>query len=112
MVCFLRPPFKHGVCAQAFASFPPLRTVHATFVANLYTRAVYKFCRLLRICVRELAAQGRKEGPSFLFFFRAREELSRIFSKVIRARRASGAREDDILQCFIDSRYEKARHHL
>jgi hypothetical protein len=28
---------------------------------------------------------------------------------VIRARRASGAREDDILQCFIDSRYEKAR---
>ncbi len=40
---------------------------------------------------------------------RAREELSRIFSKVIRARRASGAREDDILQCFIDSRYEKAR---
>ncbi|KAK9831328.1 hypothetical protein WJX81_002868 [Elliptochloris bilobata] len=38
---------------------------------------------------------------------RAREELSRIFSKVIRARRASGAREDDILQCFIDSRYEK-----
>ena len=41
---------------------------------------------------------------------RAREELSRIFSKVIRARRASGAREDDILQCFIDSRYEKARH--
>ena len=40
---------------------------------------------------------------------RAREELARIFSQVIRARRASGACEDDILQCFIDSRYDKAR---
>jgi hypothetical protein len=39
---------------------------------------------------------------------RARQELARIFSRIIRSRRASAAHEDDILQCFIDSRYEKA----
>ena len=40
---------------------------------------------------------------------RAREQLAKIFGQVIGARRASGAREDDILQCFIDARYDKAR---
>ena len=39
---------------------------------------------------------------------RARRELSHIFNRIIQRRRASGSREDDILQCFIDSRYEKA----
>ena len=38
---------------------------------------------------------------------RARAELSRIFARIIQARRGSAAREEDILQCFIDSRYEK-----
>lgn len=40
---------------------------------------------------------------------RARAELARVFSRIIQARRTSGAQEDDILQCFIDSRYEKVR---
>ena len=40
---------------------------------------------------------------------RARAELARVFSRIIQARRASGAHEDDILQCFIDARYEKVR---
>ena len=38
---------------------------------------------------------------------RARAELSRIFARIIQARRDSKAREEDILQSFIDSRYEK-----
>nr|QKY15112.1 sterol 14 desaturase (STE14) [Polytomella parva] len=37
---------------------------------------------------------------------RARKELSSVFSKIIRARRASGAREEDVLQQFIDARYQ------
>ncbi|KAK9811423.1 hypothetical protein WJX72_003728 [[Myrmecia] bisecta] len=36
---------------------------------------------------------------------RAREELSKIFAKVIQARKASGAQENDLLQHFIESRY-------
>ena len=42
---------------------------------------------------------------------RARAELSRIFARIIQARRQSKAGEEDILQCFIDSRYEKVRGH-
>ena len=38
---------------------------------------------------------------------RARAELSRIFARIIQARRESKAKEEDMLQCFIDSRYEK-----
>ena len=38
---------------------------------------------------------------------RARAELSRIFARIIQARRQSQGGEEDILQCFIDSRYEK-----
>ena len=38
---------------------------------------------------------------------RARKELADIFATIIKARRASGSQEDDILQSFIDSRYEK-----
>ena len=41
---------------------------------------------------------------------RARAELSRIFARIIQARRESQATEEDILQCFIDSRYEKVAH--
>ena len=40
---------------------------------------------------------------------RARAELSRIFARIIQARRQSKAGEEDILQCFIDSRYEKVQ---
>lgn len=36
----------------------------------------------------------------------SRRALQRIFSSVIQARRASGAREDDILQALIDARYK------
>ncbi|KAK9908024.1 hypothetical protein WJX75_001750 [Coccomyxa subellipsoidea] len=38
---------------------------------------------------------------------RARKELASIFSRIIQARRDSNTKEDDILQSFIDSRYEK-----
>ena len=38
---------------------------------------------------------------------RARKELARIFSRIIQARRDSNSKEDDMLQSFIDSRYEK-----
>ena len=41
---------------------------------------------------------------------RARVELSSIFARIIQARRDSKAKEEDILQCFIDSRYEKVVH--
>lgn len=37
---------------------------------------------------------------------RARKELSEIFAKIIRARRASGNREEDVLQQFIDAKYQ------
>jgi len=37
-------------------------------------------------------------------------ELSSIFARIIQARRDSKAKEEDILQCFIDSRYEKVVH--
>ena len=37
---------------------------------------------------------------------KARAELSAIFGTVIRARRASGRREEDVLQQFIDARYQ------
>ena len=36
---------------------------------------------------------------------KARKELASIFSKIIRNRRASGKREEDMLQAFIDSKY-------
>ena len=36
----------------------------------------------------------------------SRLELSRIFTKVIRARKASGVKEPDVLQSFIDARYK------
>ena len=35
---------------------------------------------------------------------RAREELARLFSKVVQRRRASGEKGNDVLQTFIDSR--------
>ncbi|EIE21542.1 sterol 14 desaturase [Coccomyxa subellipsoidea C-169] len=38
---------------------------------------------------------------------RARKELASIFSRIIQARRGSDSKEDDMLQSFIDSRYEK-----
>ena len=37
----------------------------------------------------------------------ARKQLSAIFSKVIQARRASGVKENDVLQTFIDARYSE-----
>mmetsp|Transcript_6366 Transcript_6366/g.14126 ORF Transcript_6366/g.14126 Transcript_6366/m.14126 type:complete len:494 (+) Transcript_6366:74-1555(+) len=37
---------------------------------------------------------------------KAREQLRQIFGKVIRARRESGTREEDVLQQFIDARYQ------
>ncbi|KAG1666372.1 hypothetical protein FOA52_007910 [Chlamydomonas sp. UWO 241] len=37
---------------------------------------------------------------------RAREEMRRIFQKVVTARRASGVKEEDVLQQFIDARYQ------
>ncbi|GLI64117.1 hypothetical protein VaNZ11_007292 [Volvox africanus] len=37
---------------------------------------------------------------------RCRKELSNIFGKVIRHRRESGHREEDVLQQFIDARYQ------
>ncbi len=40
---------------------------------------------------------------------RARKELADIFARIIQTRRESKAQEDDILQSFIDSRYEKVR---
>jgi cytochrome P450 len=35
---------------------------------------------------------------------RARQQLRDIFAKIIQARRASGRREEDVLQQFIDGR--------
>jgi len=37
---------------------------------------------------------------------RAREEMRAIFQKVVTARRASGRREEDVLQQFIDAKYQ------
>ncbi len=42
---------------------------------------------------------------------RARKELASIFSRIIQARRGSDSKEDDMLQSFIDSRYEKVPFH-
>ncbi len=36
---------------------------------------------------------------------RAREELREIFARVIRGRRATGRREEDVLQQFIDAKW-------
>jgi sterol 14-demethylase len=36
---------------------------------------------------------------------KARKELASIFAKIIQNRRASGKREEDMLQAFIDSKY-------
>jgi sterol 14alpha-demethylase len=38
----------------------------------------------------------------------AREEIGRIFASIIAKRRASGLKENDILQTFIDGRYLRA----
>lgn len=38
-------------------------------------------------------------------FDRARKELAGIFSAIIRARKASGKSEPDMLQAFMDSKY-------
>ncbi|MEW5310686.1 MAG: hypothetical protein WDW38_002458 [Sanguina aurantia] len=38
---------------------------------------------------------------------RARKKLHEIFGAVIRARRASGVKEEDLLQNFIDAKYQK-----
>ncbi|PNW86578.1 hypothetical protein CHLRE_02g092350v5 [Chlamydomonas reinhardtii] len=37
---------------------------------------------------------------------RCRKDLAAIFAKIIRARRESGRREEDVLQQFIDARYQ------
>ena len=39
----------------------------------------------------------------------SRKELSRVFTNVIRARKASGVKEPDVLQSFIDARYKDGR---
>jgi sterol 14-demethylase len=39
---------------------------------------------------------------------KARAELAKIFRKIIDNRRATGAKEDDLLQVFIDSKYRSA----
>jgi sterol 14-demethylase len=39
----------------------------------------------------------------------SRAELATIFTKIIRARKASGAPEPDVLQAFIDARYKDGR---
>lgn len=38
---------------------------------------------------------------------RARKQLGDIFAKVIRERKARGAQEDDLLQVFIDAKYQR-----
>ncbi|XP_013604156.1 PREDICTED: sterol 14-demethylase-like [Brassica oleracea var. oleracea] len=40
---------------------------------------------------------------------RAREKLSEIFSKIIGSRKRSGKCENDMLQCFIESKYKDGR---
>lgn len=40
---------------------------------------------------------------------RARLRISEIFATIIKSRRCSGVAEDDMLQCFIDSRYKNGR---
>ncbi|OAY69204.1 Obtusifoliol 14-alpha demethylase, partial [Ananas comosus] len=43
---------------------------------------------------------------------RARARLAEIFATIIKARKASGQSEEDMLQCFIDSKYKDgASHH-
>ena len=39
----------------------------------------------------------------------SRAELSKIFAKIIKARKASGVKEADVLQSFIDARYKDGR---
>ncbi|KAL6745660.1 sterol 14 desaturase [Haematococcus lacustris] len=41
---------------------------------------------------------------------KARKQLRDIFGKVIQARRASGRREEDVLQQFIDARYQNVNN--
>ncbi|CAL9120477.1 unnamed protein product [Musa acuminata var. zebrina] len=40
---------------------------------------------------------------------RARARIAEIFSTIIRSRKSSGKSEDDMLQCFIDSKYKDGR---
>lgn len=40
---------------------------------------------------------------------RARLRISEIFATIIKSRKCSGVTEDDMLQCFIDSRYKNGR---
>ncbi|RRT67448.1 hypothetical protein B296_00024628, partial [Ensete ventricosum] len=40
---------------------------------------------------------------------RARARIAEIFSTIIKSRKSSGKSEDDMLQCFIDSRYKDGR---
>ncbi|OAY73173.1 Obtusifoliol 14-alpha demethylase [Ananas comosus] len=40
---------------------------------------------------------------------RARARLAEIFATIIKARKASGQSEEDMLQCFIDSKYKDGR---
>ncbi len=41
---------------------------------------------------------------------RARKQLGDIFAKVIRERKARGAQEDDLLQVFIDAKYQRVNN--
>lgn len=56
-------------------------------------------------CPRSLAPASSVLTCMCLAPCRCRKELSVIFSKIIRARRESGAREEDVLQQFIDARW-------
>ncbi|KAL0924121.1 hypothetical protein M5K25_004930 [Dendrobium thyrsiflorum] len=40
---------------------------------------------------------------------RARSRISEIFATIIKSRKCSGITEDDMLQCFIDSKYKNGR---
>lgn len=45
--------------------------------------------------------------PCCISSYRARKQLGDIFAKVIRERKARGAQEDDLLQVFIDAKYQR-----
>jgi hypothetical protein len=52
-------------------------------------------------CIRNTIQHMQRITP---FLCRARKELRSIFSKIVQARRASGVKEEDVLQQFVDAR--------
>ena len=108
------------VCLPALAHRPPCSTSSSDEAARFQSRSTAARLVLVLYLRFKVPARAKRAGmqpisviapylPTQLHRQRdaARKEIGRIFAGIIAKRRASGVKENDILQTFIDGHYKR-----